>query len=285
MPAATPTWVDPANVSQLAAWDGDEGAYWAAHADAFDRSLAAYHEPFLATAGIVDGDHVLDLACGTGQTTRDAARRTPSGSGLGVDLSSAMLEVATARAASEGLVNVRFAQADAQVHGFEPGHFDVALSRTGAMFFSDKVAAFSNIARSLRPGGRLVLLTWQPFAEQEWMQEIAGALAAGRERPAPPPDGPGPFSLSEPDRVRGFLEAAGFTDVSLTGAGEDMWFGDDVPSAHAFVLGLQGWMLDGLADDARAAAIDALGQSMESHLTDAGVVYGSAAWTVTATTP
>ena len=50
---------------------------------------------------------------------------------------------------------------DAQVHPFAADHYDVAISRFGTMFFSDPVAAFSNIARALRASGRLVVLVWQ----------------------------------------------------------------------------------------------------------------------------
>src|SRR5947209_190089 len=110
--------VDPTNVEQLRAWDGDEGAYWAAHAERFERSLQRY-DPALFSTAAIDGDaHVLDVGCGTGGTTREAGRRAEAGSALGVDLSSAMVEVARRAAEREGLVNVRFEQADAQIHPF-----------------------------------------------------------------------------------------------------------------------------------------------------------------------
>src|SRR5688572_17501985 len=219
--------VDSSNAAQLRAWDGDEGEYWADNAEYFDRSVAVYHERLLAVAAIGEGDRVLDVGCGTGQTTRDAARAASTGSALGVDLSSRMLDCARRRAADEGVTNVAFAQADAQIHPFDPGAYDVAISRTAAMFFGDHVAAFTNIGRALRPGGRLVLVTWQPLPGNEWIREISSALAAGRDLPVPPPDAPGPFSLSDPDRVRGLLATAGFVDVELDGATGGMWFGND----------------------------------------------------------
>src|SRR5438477_2817253 len=126
--------VASANVEQLRAWDGDEGAYWADHPDYFDRSVAVYHERLLTTAAIGERDRVLDVGCGTGQTTRDAARAASAGSALGVDLSSRMLDDARRRATEEGVANVTFAQADAQIHAFDPGAYDVAISRTAAMF-------------------------------------------------------------------------------------------------------------------------------------------------------
>jgi SAM-dependent methyltransferase len=281
--ATTSIQVDASNTAQLAAWDGDEGAYWAEHDEHFDRSIATYHGRLLDAAAVGAAEQVLDLGCGTGRTTRDAARAAAAGSAHGVDLSSRMLAQARKRAAAEGLTNVSFTQADAQIHPFEPGRYDLAISRTAAMFFGDRAAAFTNIARALRPGGRLVLLTWQTLERNAWIREISGALAAGRERPAPPPDAPSPFSLSDPDRVSELLHGAGYDDVQLEEMAEPMWFGADADDAHRFVLGLMGWMLDGLDDTARAGAVAALHDVMAAHATSDGVLLGSAAWLVRAT--
>jgi SAM-dependent methyltransferase len=274
--------VAPTNAEQLAAWDGDEGEYWAANADHYDRAVAGYHHRLLDAAEIDDGDRVLDLGCGTGQTTRDAARATPSGHALGVDLSARMLDVARERALAEGVDNARFEQADAQVHPFDPGSHDVVISRTGAMFFGDPVAAFTNVARSLRPGARLARLTWQPVAANEWLPAFAGALAAGRDLPLPPPGAPGPFSLSEPDAVRSLLTSAGFSEVDLEPVTADMWFGSDADDGCRFVLGQLGWMLEGLDASGRASAEAALRDTVAAHVTEQGVLFGSAAWLIRA---
>ncbi|MGH9274868.1 MAG: class I SAM-dependent methyltransferase [Acidimicrobiales bacterium] len=276
--------VDSSNVEQLRAWDGDEGAYWADHAEYFDRSVAAYDERLFAAAAIGERERVLDVGCGTGLTTREAARAASAGSAFGVDLSSRMLDYARRRAADEGVTNVTFEQVDAQIHPFEPGAYDVAISRTAAMFFGDHVAAFDNIGRALRSGGRLVLVTWQPLAGNEWLREISGALAAGRDLPAPPPDA-GPFSLSDPNRVRTLLTGAGFAEVELEGTTAGMWFGNDADDAHRFVLGLMGWMLEGLDDAGRTRASDALHATMVAHATPDGVLFESAAWTTKAIRP
>jgi SAM-dependent methyltransferase len=275
--------VDHANRDQLRAWDGEEGAYWADHADYFDRSVAHYHRQLLEAASIASSERVLDIGCGTGQTTRDAARTAAEGEALGVDLSSRMLEYARLRAASEGVANASFEQADAQVHPFPPGSFDIAISRTGAMFFADPTAAFTNIARALRHAGRLALTAWQPLSANEWVREIGAALAAGRDMPAPTPNSPGPFSLSDPDHVRSMLSAAGFIGIEVESATAGMWFGSESDDAHRFVLGLMGWMLSGLDEAGRASAIDGLRATMSAHETAEGVVFGSAAWIIRAT--
>lgn len=271
------------NAAQLSAWDGDEGAYWAAHADHFDRAVAPHHRRLLDAAAIGVGEHVLDIGCGTGQTTLDAARAATAGAALGVDLSSAMLACARRRAVEHGIENASFEQVDAQIHPFEPAAFDVAISRTGAMFFGDLVAAFSNIGRALRPASRIALLTWQPLARNEWIRELSGALAAGRDRPAPPPDAPGPFALADPGRVDQVLTTAGFTEVELEAVDEPMWFGTDADDAHRFVLGQLGWMLDGLDAAGRGRALDALHATVAAHSTADGVLYESGAWLIRAT--
>lgn len=272
--------VDPTNLEQLRAWDGDEGGYWAAHPDHFERAPVAYDRPFFDAAAIRTSDRVLDVGCGTGSTSRRAARAAATGSVLGVDLSSAMLEVARRRAAADGIDNVRFEQVDAQVHSFHAGAFDVAIGRTSAMFFGDRVAALANIGRALRAGGRLVLLTWQPIAGNEWIREFGGALAAGREPPAPAPDAPGPFALSDPDVIRAVLDAAGYTEIGFEAHEAPMWFGVEPDDAYELVLGLLGWMLEGLDDRARSRAQDALRATITAHRTADGVLYGSAAWII-----
>src|SRR3954471_7612643 len=150
------------------AWDGEEGDQWTQFADEYDTSVRSIWARFLETDPIALADRVLDIGCGSGQSTRDAARRARSGSALGVDLSESMLAEARRRASTEGLTNVKFLRADAQVHAFDPATFDVAISRFGSMFFSDRRAAFSNIASALRPGGRIALLVWQATVHNEW---------------------------------------------------------------------------------------------------------------------
>jgi SAM-dependent methyltransferase len=270
--------VDPSNAGQARAWDGDEGAYWAAHAGHFDRSVAAYHVPFLDTAAIRVGEHVLDVGCGTGKTTRDAARLAASGDALGVDLSAEMIALARGLAAASGLGNARFQQADAQIYPFPEGSFDVAISRTGAMFFGHPDAAFANIARSLGRGGRLVLLSWQPPHVNDWIGEFITALAAGRDLPASSPDSPGPFALADPAQVRQLLTGTGFTDIEIDPLRAPMWFGNSTDDAYTFVLGLLDWMLEGLEEDRRGPALSALRGTISAHTTPDGVVYESGTW-------
>ncbi|MER5388344.1 class I SAM-dependent methyltransferase [Saccharopolyspora sp. NPDC002686] len=276
------TAVDPSNVDQLRAWDGNQGEFWTSRADRFNEGVAGYQDRFLDAAEIDRASTVLDIGCGSGQTTRDAARRAVDGSVLGVDLSSSMIELARRLAARDELSNVAFEQVDAQVHDFPEQHFDVAISRHGVMFFGDPLAAFRNIARAVRPGGRLALLTWQPVERIEWMIAFRTLLAAGRELPLPPSTGPSPFSLSDPDAVRELLSAAGFDDVQLHDLAEPMYFGRDVDDACDFIAEQHAWLLADLDADDKSRAIADLRADLADHQTERGVLYDSAAWLVEA---
>jgi SAM-dependent methyltransferase len=277
--------IDPTNAAAAQAWDGPDGAHWVEWDHVYDRSVAHYDERLLDAAGIGRGDRVLDIGCGSGSIACAAARAAAEGSVLGVDLSTGLLDLARRRAEAAGVTNVEFVRTDAQAHPFEPGSFDIAVSRTGAMFFGDPVAAFRNIAGALRSGGKLALLTWQPVSDNEWLVQIRNALALGRELPEPTAySGPGPFSLSAPDRVHDVLTDAGFSDVNISRHSEPMWFGRDVDEAFAFLstLGVVKGMLTGVDEAGLAEALAMLRRSLDAHLTADGVVYPSATWVITA---
>ena len=275
------------NVEQAQAWDGHEGDLWTEHADRYDRASAPIRTWFNAAGVITATDDVLDIGCGTGRSTRDAARLAPDGSALGLDLSARMLELARARSKADGLDNVRFVQGDAQVHPFEPAAHDLAMSSFGAMFFNDARAAFANIGTALRPGGRLAVLAWRGLADNEWLQTLRDALAAGRDLPVPPAEGPSPFSLSEPARVRTLLEDAGYHDVDLTPIDEPLDLGKDAADAYAFAetMGMFEGLTHDLEGDTLAGATAALRGALERSETPDGVLLGSGAWLITATRP
>jgi hypothetical protein len=130
-----------------------------------------------------------------------------------------------------------------------------------------------------------VLLNWQGLDGNEWIREFSTAMAVGRDLPPIPPDAPGPFSLADPERVRALLDAAGFTHIHLDPRREAMWFGEDADGARRFVLGLLGWMLEGLDGEGRQRAAENLTATLTAHDTGHGVLYESAAWIVQATRP
>lgn len=258
-----------------------------AQADFYDAELQRHNVHFRVAAGVRPGDHVLDVGCGTGQSTRQAARAATDGSALGVDISGPMLERARRLSDDEGLRNVAYQQADAQSHSFAPARFDLGISRFGMMFFADPVAAFANVGRALRPAGRLVVLVWQAHDDNEWSTAIRQALTGGTTTPPVAPGVSDPFSLADPAMTRGILTAAGFTQVGFTEVHEPVYYGPDSATAYDAVLGLQFVkdLLAGLDASAAEQALRRLRTTLAAHETNDGVLFDSRAWIVTARRP
>ena len=258
--------------------DQAAGEYRIRHTDLFDAEVRPHNERFREAAAVAPGDRVLDIGCGAGQSTREAGQAAGSGSVVGVDLSAGLLEVARKLADSEGLRNVSYLRADAQVHRFPPEHFDLCISRFGAMFFAGPEAAFGNIAKALRPGGRLVLLVWQAPERNEWWREtgrvLGGASSGGT--------GPGMFSLADTHTTRNILAGSGFTEISFTDVAEPVYYGPDPATAADLVLGFRN-IQDQLASLEPAAAEQArqrLLTLMEQHAGSDGVRFGSRTWII-----
>jgi SAM-dependent methyltransferase len=229
-------------------------------------------------------DHVIDIGCGTGQTTRDAAHTAVRGRVLGVDTSEPAIERARELASEEGLHNVTHEVADAQVHSFEAEHFDVAISRFGTMFFADPTSAFGNIARALRRGGRLVMMVWQDHERNEWVVSIDDALAADQGSSLGRTDAMDPFSLGDPATVTTILDAAGFVELSFTDVHEPVFYGPDVAAALDWVCGFADvkTTLQQLDPAAREQALTRLGRTLEAHARTDGIWFDSRAWIVSA---
>jgi SAM-dependent methyltransferase len=287
VPPGKTSFADPGNADQARAWNSADGDDWVVDADRYDAASGRYDPRLVARAEIAAADRVLDVGCGAGISTRAAARIAVDGHVTGVDLSDQLVDEARRRSAAAGLINTTFVRADAQVHPFEPAAFDVVISRFGVMFFGDPVAAFANIARAVRPGGRLALLSWQELARNEWLQVLRESFAAGRVLPDPPSGVPGPFGLADPDDVRRVLNSAGFVDVGLEDVREPVYLGADRDDAVDFAgrLGLARGLLGGLDEHVRRTALEALRTRLAAAETPDGVLLGSAAWLITARRP
>jgi ubiquinone/menaquinone biosynthesis C-methylase UbiE len=249
----------------------------------YDDELRAQHARLMSAAAVRAGERVLDVGCGAGQTTREAARAAAPGEVLGIDVSAAALErareLARELAAADGFANAAFEHGDAQTHAFAPGSFDVAISRFGLMFFADPAAAFANIARALRPGGRLVAIVWQRGGDNEWAVAIDEALGTGTAEHV------GAFSLADADATKALLERAGFDDVRFEDVDEPVFYGPDVAAALDWVRSFQD-VSDALASlepDARDRALERLSALLAAHhRADRGVVFASRTWLITA---
>lgn len=252
------------------------------HADRMAEELRLLGTRFRAATEVGRRDRVLDIGCGTGESTRDAGRAAVDGSVLGVDVSASVLERARELTERAGLRNVSYLRADAQLHRFPPEHFDLCVSRFGTMFFTDPQAAFTNIGHALRPGARLVLMVWQSGDRNEWYTMVRDAVGADTPG-APFAVGEDPFALADPDATTAVLTSAGFEDVGVTEVCEPVYYGPDAAAAYDFVTGMRhtGELL--AAADARTAERSRrrLRDVLAERDTGNGVYIGSRTWIVT----
>jgi SAM-dependent methyltransferase len=182
--------------------------------------FAAATERMLDLAGVGGGEHVLDVAAGTGEQTLAAARRVgPTGSVLATDISASMLAVAADVLRLEGWSNVETLVADAQRLDLAPDSFDAAISRFGVMLIPAHQAALSAIRRALKPGGQLAAMVWSIAERNPFFALPLGILQARGLLPAPEPgqpgSGPGPFVLGTPDALANVFRQVGFRDVAI----------------------------------------------------------------------
>jgi len=270
------------NTHQAEAWNGYEGRHWAGNRDRYEAMAGGMNGPLFAAAGIEPAHRVLDVGCGAGRTTRIAARSAYAGHAAGVDLSAPMLDEARRAAAAEGIGNVTFEQGDAQVYPFPYGHFDVAISRGGIMYFADPVAAFANIGRALRPGGRLAF-TCGRDGGADGFGRVWAAMAEHVALPDPAEDeAPGPVNFTDRAYITGVLHDAGFGAVTAEPIEYDMVFGRDAADAAGFVLGwgpVRHWLRDAgaeavaKAEEAVAAAFAEVAGEGEVRLRTPGWVF------------
>ena len=273
-----------ANTEQYEAWNGDNGRRWVADPDRRDVVLAEVADVVLGAAALRPGERVVDVGCGCGATSLAAAGAVgPDGEVLGVDLSAPMLEVARRRADAAAIPNVRFEQADAQTYRFDVARFDVVISRFGTMFFEDPTAAFANIARAIRPDGRLCIATWQPLEVNEWLT-VPGAVLLSFGSPPEAIDGPGMFAQADPAVITSTLGAAGLGDIAVEPVSVTLNLGADPAgaAAHLAETGVGRAVLETVPEADRPRAIAAVEAVLADHVTPAGVQLRGAVWITTA---
>lgn len=275
------------NTEQAEAWNGDEGRHWVVHRERYDQILRRFTPRLFSAAEVAVDEQLVDIGCGSGETTCLGGRAARNGLALGVDLSGPLLDEARRRAVREGVGNAQFEQGDVQVYPFASASYDLAMSRFGMMFFKAPDVAFANIARAVRPGGRLAFLCWQDAARNEWFATPQAALAAHMDFPELSGDEPGPFSLADPHRIREHLDGAGFVDVSIAPVAEPMRLGSDVDDVVDFVRsrGRIGRLLADAGEITTRKALDSVRAALGPYQSTDGVLLGGTAWLVTAHRP
>jgi SAM-dependent methyltransferase len=205
-----------ANADEVAAWRGDLGRTWSREGARIDALQAEVTAELVRRAGIAAGHCVLDIGCGAGASTRAAAdAAAPGGRVVGVDAAAHMVAAAEAR----GGPGVSYIVEDAQDHPFPARSFDRVISQFGVMFFSDTVAAFANLRRATRPGGRCVLAAWAAPEENPWFHLPRAAAVAELGDAPGDPDAPGPTRFRDGPAAASLLRQAGWDEATSEAVG------------------------------------------------------------------
>lgn len=274
------------NAAQAEYWNRTAGQRWTDRQEEQDLVLRPVSERLIAAADAKPGQRVIDIGCGCGDTTIDfAARVSPGGEVLGLDISEPMLARARERAAKS--LPARFVLADATVYGFEPEWANLAVSRFGVMFFADPARSFANLRKGLKPGGRLVFACRREAKQNPWMMiPLREAKKHAPPLPETNPDDPGPFAFADEARVRRVLSAAGFADIVVTPQDLDLDIaigrGLEAGVAGALGIGPTSRILDGQPEAIRAAAAADIRKALADRAQGDSVPLGAAIWMVTA---
>jgi len=238
------------------------------------------------------GDKVLDVGCGFGDTAIQLARRVgPEGSVVGIDCCKAFLDIARQDAAAADLANVTFIEGDVQSHPFTPDH-DFVFSRFGTMFFENPVWGLKNMRAAMKPGALMAMIVWRTADDNPWLSMAKQVVLQFL-----PPSGddartcgPGPFSMAGQETVTGMLKSAGYVDAQFKRVDAPVLVGGTVKDSIEFqlALGPAGEVFreaGDLAEQRREEIEAALSEAIAPHLTDEGIVMESSSWVITARNP
>jgi ubiquinone/menaquinone biosynthesis C-methylase UbiE len=274
---------------QIAYWNGTGGRHWAEQQARTDRVMAPVARLAIDRAAPTPGETVLDVGCGAGVSSAElAARVGPGGRVVAVDVSAPLLELARQRYRSVATLEFRLADAaEAPLDGIAA---DLNFSRFGVMFFGDPAAAFANLRRGQRPGGRLVFACWRkPTLNPVLMLPLQAAYLHVPRLPQLGPEDPGPFSFADPDRVRRILDAAGYRDIELEPADLtlDIAAGGGLAEALVFAteIGAASRAIEGQPDELRRAAVGAIEAALAEVAVGDTVPLPAAIWLVAARAP
>jgi SAM-dependent methyltransferase len=282
------------NLEATEAWNGPLFDIWVEHRDVLTEGIRRHGERALALEPPREGDRVLDIGCGLGDTTVRLAQLVgPTGHAHGVDVADRMVTTAIKEAEDAGLGNVTFATCDVEVTKFRQT-FDYTFSRMGTMFFANPVAALRNVREALAPGGRLNMVVWRRKLDNEWLRRAELVVAEYLEEPEEsdvPRCGPGPFSMADADTVTDVLKHAGFEDIRLARQDLPYKVGNSLDEATAVNLAIGPGaevlrMWGDRVDDIRPKIAADLRVALADLVIDGGaVVAASSTWAVTARAP
>jgi SAM-dependent methyltransferase len=269
------------NDEQITLWNGTAGRAWVDEQALLDRVLAPFQELLVEAVRASPARQVLDVGCGTGSTAVAVARLLAgSGRCTGIDVSEPMIAAARARAERER-APASFVRADAQVHAFEDGSFDMIISRFGVMFFADPVQAFANLGRAARDGAGLRFVAWRSAAENPFMTTAERAAAPLLpDLPARRPDAPGQFAFADEVRVARILEESGWTGIDIQPIDVPCTLPEKELVRYLSRLGPVGQALREVDEPTRTRVIETVRAAFDPYVHGEDVRYTAACWMV-----
>ncbi|HEY2327953.1 MAG TPA: class I SAM-dependent methyltransferase [Gaiellaceae bacterium] len=279
----------PENEESQRAWDGVLFDRFMHFREQVVAGLSQFGIEALKRFPPAEGDHVVDIGCGFGDSTVQLAELVgPTGSALGVDIAPRFIELARAEVT---LPNVRYEVMDVQAAAFEE-QFDYAFARFGTMFFANPVAAMRNVRNALADDGRLCITVWRRREENPWLyvaeQVVKPLLPEEDETVDEAHCGPGPFSMAGADTVSVQLRAAGFNEIAFQRFDTPFFVGKDVAEAIELNLALgpaaEALRFAGEGGEAMRPQLEALlREALAPYETADGVILDSSVWFITAT--
>lgn len=273
-----------ANPEQAKLWNGPGARSWIMAQTVLDQAFRGFETLLAETAVEANARAVLDIGCGTGATTRAIARALGPGSRtLGLDISAPMIARASELAEAEGSAS-KFLAGDAQTHAFDPAAFDLIVSRFGVMFFSDPVAAFANLHRAAKPGGKLTMISWRSMTENPFMTVAERAAAPFLpDLPPRPASEPGQFAFADQHHVHGILEEAGWKDAASEAIDMPCAFPVASLDTYLSLMGPVGQMLARADAALQQQVIGAIRTAFDDYIEGPDIRFTGACWFTRAT--
>jgi ubiquinone/menaquinone biosynthesis C-methylase UbiE len=269
------------NAEQITLWNGPGGHAWVATQSLLDALFKPFEKLLVERAVKIGARHVLDVGCGTGGTTLAVAPALGVQShSTGIDVSQPMIDAARSRAHAQN-VDVQFICGDAQVYPFEPGRFDMIISRFGVMFFDDPIQAFSNLRRASNHDAELRLIVWRSADENPFMTTAErAARSIVPEMPARDHNAPGQFAFADADRVTEMLEKSGWSEIDIQPLDVLCSFAEKSLISYFTQLGPLSRVLREVDDKTRARIIDTVRAAFEPFVHKDEVRFNAACWSV-----
>ena len=277
------------NKNQRDFWSGKGGDIWVERQNAMDTMLSPLGEAALNKLNLNEGENVLDIGCGCGNTTLNIAKRiSPDGQVTGLDISKPMLKRAKESANEMSISNASFNCVDVQTDDMGEEVYSAAFSRFGVMFFEDPVAAFCNINKSLITGASLSFVCWQSPALNPWQSLFIEAVKKYVDLPSPPPRSPSPFAFMESEYISSILEESNFQNIMIEGheAEVNMFSGrslSDSVKDYISINPVVSGMLKDSTEQEKTEIINSAIEAFSPYYSAKGLMFPSATWLVTTT--